>query len=344
MQKLIGEYGLECVQQYMHAIQTTAEIAVRNLMKEVAKKHSGEALESVDFMDDGTPIKLRIDINASDGSAVFDFSGTGTEVYGNTNAPVAITHSAIIYCLRALINSDIPLNQGCLNPVDIRIPQSSLLSPSRTAAVVGGNVLTSQRITDVVLRAFGACAASQGCTNNLTFGTGGKLSDDGVHVDGWGYYETIAGGAGAGPTWKGTSGVHTHMTNTRITDPEILEKRYPCLLRQFSLRQDSGGEGRHRGGDGVVRDIEFLAPVQCSILSERRVHRPYGMDGGGEGEAGLNLWITRDSATGLERRVNLGGKNTFKVRKHDRVVVMTPGGGAWGRKRSSDARSYLTKF
>ncbi len=200
--------------------------------------------------------------------------------------------------------------------------------------MVGGNVLTSQRITDVVLKAFQACAASQGCCNNLTFGTGGKSSeaDGGVHVDGFGYYETIAGGGGAGPGWHGQSGVHTHMTNTCITDPEILEKRYPCVLRQFTLRQGSGGVGVYGGGDGVVREIEFLDPVQCSILSERRVHRPYGMQGGGPGQPGLNLWVTRDEETGEERRVNLGGKNTVKVKRGDRVVIMTPGGGAWGRK------------
>ena len=232
-----------------------------------------------------------------------------------------------------MINSDIPLNQGCLAPISINIPPHSLLSPSRTAAVVGGNVLTSQRITDVVLKAFKACAASQGDTNNLTFGTGGK-DVDGKHIDGFGYYETIAGGAGAGPTWHGTSGVHTHMTNTCITDPEILENRYPCILRQFSLREGSGGAGAKKGGEGVIRDIEFLEPVQASILSERRVHRPYGMEGGGEGHAGLNLWVTTDEETGEERRVNLGGKNTVNVKNGERIVVMTPGGGGWGTVES----------
>ena len=331
IQNLISEYGLDCVQRYMYAIQTTAETAVRNLLKDLHTRFGDVPLSAVDYMDDGTPIKLCITIDGTTGSAVFDFAGTGPEVYGNTNAPVAITHSAIIYCLRSLINTDVPLNQGCLAPIDIRIPPYSLLSPSRTAAVVGGNVLTSQRITDVVLRAFRACAASQGCTNNLTFGTGGKTHED-EHVDGFGYYETIAGGSGAGPTWDGTSGVHTHMTNTRITDPEILEKRYPCLLRRFELREWSGGVGTRKGGDGVVREIEFLQPVQCSILSERRVHRPYGMEGGGEGECGVNLWVTKDPVSGEERRVNLGGKNTVQVRKNDRVVVMTPGGGGWGRE------------
>ncbi|KAK7893837.1 hypothetical protein LTR67_006538 [Exophiala xenobiotica] len=332
IQNLIAEYGLTCVQAYMYAIQSTAETAVRNLLRELVTRFGGQSLEAVDYMDDGTLIQLKIQIDNDTGSAVFDFEGTGPEVYGNTNAPVAITHSAIIYCLRCMINSDVPLNQGCLAPITIKIPPRSLLSPSRTAAVVGGNVLTSQRITDVVLKAFRACAASQGDTNNLTFGTGGKSEADGTHVDGFGYYETIAGGAGAGPSWSGQSGVHTHMTNTCITDPEILEKRYPCVLRQFTLRDGSGGVGAKMGGDGVVREIEFLEEVQCSILSERRVHRPYGMEGGGKGMVGLNLWVTRDEETGEERRVNLGGKNTVKVKRGDRIVVMTPGGGAWGEK------------
>jgi 5-oxoprolinase (ATP-hydrolysing) len=332
IQNLIAEYGLTCVQAYMYAIQSTAETAVRNLLRELVTRFGGQSLEAVDYMDDGTPIRLKVQIDSDTGSAIFDFEGTGPEVYGNTNAPVAITHSAIIYCLRCMINSDVPLNQGCLAPITIKIPPRSLLSPSRTAAVVGGNVLTSQRITDVVLKAFRACAASQGDTNNLTFGTGGKSEADGTHVDGFGYYETIAGGAGAGPSWSGQSGVHTHMTNTCITDPEILEKRYPCVLRQFTLRDGSGGVGAKMGGDGVVREIEFLEEVQCSILSERRVHRPYGMEGGGKGMVGLNLWVTRDEETGEERRVNLGGKNTVKVKRGDRIVVMTPGGGAWGKK------------
>ncbi|OAX82315.1 hypothetical protein ACJ72_03337 [Emergomyces africanus] len=325
---LIKEYGLERVHTYMYAIQSTAEIAVRELLKTTAKTLSS-TLEAVDLMDDGTPIALKITIDGEKGEAVFDFSGTGCEVFGNTNAPTAITHSAIIYCLRALVKSDIPLNQGCLNPIDIRIPPRTLLSPSKGAGVVGGNVLTSQRITDVVLKAFNACAASQGCCNNLTFGTGGKTAN-GEHVNGFGYYETIAGGSGAGPTWVGQSGVHTHMTNTRITDPEVFEKRYPCILREFSLRKGSGGRGLHPGGDGVVRDIEFLIPVQCSILSERRSHQPYGLQGGGPGASGKNLWVRRSEETSDDRVVSLGAKATVAMGKGDRIVVQTPGGGAWG--------------
>ncbi|KAJ5602593.1 Hydantoinase B/oxoprolinase-domain-containing protein [Penicillium hordei] len=330
---MIEEYGLDTVQRYMFEIQRTAELAVRTLLKDMYNRYGARPLEALDFMDDGTPIKLKITIE-EDGSAVFDFAGTGNEVRGNINAPEAITHSAIIYALRCMIKSDIPLNQGCLNPVDIRIPKPSILSPTGAAAVVGGNVTTSQRVTDVVLKALHACAASHGCLNNLTFGIDGKTDETGQVVPGFGYYETIAGGAGAGENWVGESGVHVHMTNTRITDPEILEKRYPCILRRFELRDKTGGEGRNRGGDGVTREIEFLTPVQCSILSERRVHRPYGMDGGEAGQCGLNLWLTKDKYTGLERTVNMGGKGSVPMNVGDKVVIMSAGGGGYGKSEA----------
>ncbi|KAJ5483078.1 hypothetical protein N7539_006524 [Penicillium diatomitis] len=332
IQTLINEYGVTTVQKYMYAIQATAETAVRNLLKGLHRKFGGKPLEAVDYMDDGTPICLKVTIDGSSGSAIFDFAGTGPEVYGSWNAPIAITHSAIIYCLRCMINADVPLNQGCLAPIDIRVPSPSILSPTKTAAVVGGNVVTSQRVTDVVFKAFRACAASQGCCNNLTFGTDAKIDAETgkVITPGFGYYETIAGGGGAGSTWNGQSGVQVHMTNTRITDPEILEKRYPTLLRQFTLRNGSGGRGKNPGGEGVIRDIEFLAPMQCSILSERRVHRPYGLEGGEDAQSGLNMWITKDTQSGEQRCINIGGKNTVSVQTHDRVVIMTAGGGGWG--------------
>ncbi|KAK4692765.1 5-oxoprolinase (ATP-hydrolyzing), partial [Lecanoromycetidae sp. Uapishka_2] len=277
---LISDYGEPVVQFYMRKIQDNAELSVRNLLKDVSKRFEGRNLSATDYMDDGSPIKLQITIDAKEGEAIFDFAGTGPEVYGNTNAPEAVTYSAIIYCLRSLIADDIPLNQGCLKPIHIKIPPKSFLSPSDKAAVVGGNVLTSQRVTDVILRCFNACAASQGDCNNLTFGFGGNAKEQGQATKGFGYYETIAGGSGAGPTWDGTSGVHTHMTNTRITDAEVFERRYPVILREFSLREGSAGKGQHRGGEGVVRDIEFRIPVQVSILSERRVFHPYGLEGG----------------------------------------------------------------
>lgn len=198
-------------------------------------------------MDDGSPIRLKITIDEVVGSALCDFTGSGYQVYGNCNAPRAITLSALIYCLRCMVGHDVPLNQGCLNPIKVIIPKNSILDPSDDAAVVGGNVLTSQRIVDVVLSAFQVCAASQGCMNNITLGD-----------ERFGYYETVAGGSGAGPKWHGTSGVHTHMTNTRITDPEILESRYPIILNKFCLRTDqSGGKGEFNGGEGVERELLF---------------------------------------------------------------------------------------
>ncbi|KYG47441.1 hypothetical protein M433DRAFT_2849 [Acidomyces richmondensis BFW] len=361
---LIEEYGEDVVQFYMKSIQDNAELSVKTLLKGVSKRFEGRDLRAVDYMDDGSPINLKVVIDGEKGEAVFDFTGTGPEVYGNTNAPEAVTYSAIIYCLRCLINEDIPLNQGCLKPVTVIIPKKSFLSPSGTAAVVGGNVLTSQRVTDVVLKAFAACAASQGDCNNLTFGFGGNIEGQDA-VKGFGYYETIAGGSGAGPGWNGTSGVHTHMTNTRITDAEIFERRYPVILHEFKLRQDSGGHGQYRGGDGVVRDIEFRIPVQVSILSERRVYHPYGLDGGEDAQCGLNIWVRRlpklQGADSNERHhkttsefrtlgvnnegqqetngetevdeyqyINLGGKNTASMQAGERIIIMTPGGGGWG--------------
>ena len=360
---LIEDYGEEVVQFYMHNIQDNAELSVKNLLKGVSKRFEGRDLSAVDYMDDGSPIKLKVTIDVEKGEAVFDFTGTGPEVYGNTNAPEAVTYSAIIYCLRCLISEDIPLNQGCLKPVKVIIPKKSFLSPSGTAAVVGGNVLTSQRVTDVVLKAFQACAASQGDTNNLTFGFGGNVEGEKA-VKGFGYYETIAGGSGAGETWDGTSGVHTHMTNTRITDAEVFERRYPVVLREFSLRAASHGAGQHNGGDGVIRDIEFRIPVQVSILSERRVYHPYGLAGGDNAQCGLNLWVRKvpkvkgsdadvqangdvggkqntseKSVNGEKadtqrdeevRYINMGAKNTASMQPGERIIVMTPGGGGWG--------------
>lgn len=339
VRKLIDEYTMPVVQLYMGAIQDAAELAIRNLFKSLAAKHTStdkEAaqLSAVDYMDDGTPICLTVTIDPRTGSAVLDFTGTGPQVLGNWNAPEAITNSAVLYALRCMVGNDIPLNHGCIKPIKLVIPPSSLLSPHGDAAVCAGNVLTSQRLVDVIFRAFRTCAASQGCMNNFTFGVDGARGTVGDQDEaiGFGYYETIAGGGGAGPTWNGTSGVHTHMTNTRITDPESLERRYPVVLRRFGLRAGSGGRGLKPGGDGVVREVEFRVPMTASILSERRAFAPYGMEGGGDGMRGLNTWIREgDSKNGkAEVRVNVGGKGSVKVSPGDRFVVETPGGGAWG--------------
>ena len=320
LQEMVQNWSLEVVQGYMKHIQDNAEESVRMMLQELSAREELPqvgTIHAVDYLDDGSPIRLALTIDRRDGSACFDFAGTGTELWGNLNAPKAVTHSAVLYALRCLIRQEMPLNQGCLNSIEIHIPDGSLLSPSEEADVVGGNVLTSQRVIDVILKAFRVCAASQGCMNNLTFGN-----------ERFGYYETIGGGAGAGPSWHGQSGVHTHMTNTRITDPEIMERRYPVLLREFSIRKGSGGKGEFDGGDGLVRELEFLEKLQVAILSERRSHAPYGMLGGEDGQCGRNLFLRRNGQV-----LNLGGKNEIQAHPHDRFRIETPGGGGWGVKK-----------
>lgn len=300
--ELISFYSLNVVQAYMNYIQQNAEIAVRDMLRQIAKdtlKRTGSTvLEAEEFMDDGSPIMLKVTIDEKEGTAVCDFTGSGTEVWGNCNAPRAVTLSALIYCLRCMVGHDVPLNQGCLAPIKAIIPQNSMLDPSESAAVVGGNVLTSQRVVDTILKAFRVCAASQGCMNNITFGD-----------EQWGYYETVAGGAGAGPNWDGAGGVHTHMTNTRITDPEILELRFPIILNRFCLRSDkSGGSGAYNGGEGVERELLFRKPVTLSVLTERRTLQPYGLAGGQPGKRGLNLLRKEDG-----RVISLGGKTVVDI-------------------------------
>ncbi|MEN8190634.1 MAG: hydantoinase B/oxoprolinase family protein, partial [Thermodesulfobacteriota bacterium] len=316
--EMVDYYGLDVVQAYMHHIQQTAEEAVRERLRELSLARGlapKDTVRATEYLDDGSPICLALTINREEGSATFDFTGTGAELWGNLNAPRAVSQSAILYSLRCLVEKNIPLNHGCMIPITCIIPDGCLLDPSPGAAVVGGNVLTSQRVVDVVLKAFGVAAGSQGCMNNFTFGS-----------EKFGYYETIGGGAGGGPDWHGQSGVHTHMTNTRITDPEILERRYPVLLREFSIRRGSGGAGKFRGGNGLVREIEFLEPLNVAILSERRVFPPYGLEGGEAGSRGENIFIRRN---GL--RLNLGGKNEIHAEPGDAVRICTPGGGGFGR-------------
>ncbi|VUC26728.1 unnamed protein product [Clonostachys rosea] len=314
---LIREFGLDSVIVYMNEVQSASSSAVRETLKKICKDKGRNIFEAEDFMDDGSRIKLKITIDPQTGNADFDFTGTSPQANGNWNAPIAVCNSATIYTLRCLVNADIPLNQGCIVPVNLIIPENSFLSPSKSAAVAGGNGLTNQRLVDTILKALEICAASNGCMTNFTFGL--------ATADGFGYYETIGGGSGAGPTWEGEDGVHCHMTNTRATDPEIMERRYPVLLRQFALRKGSGGAGKYRGGEGIVRELEFLIDMTAGILSERRVFQPYPMAGGQPGGRGENLLLRTDG-----RVINMGGKATCRVKAGDRIQIHTPGGGGYG--------------
>jgi 5-oxoprolinase (ATP-hydrolysing) len=255
-----------------------------------------------------------VGVDAGNARAVVDFAGTSPTSPSNFNAPSAIARAAVLYVFRSLIEESIPLNDGCLRPIEIRLPPHSLLSPEYPAAVVAGNVETSQCLTDALLAALGVCAASQGTMNNLTFGN-----------ERYQYYETICGGAGAGPGFAGASAVHTHMTNSRLTDPEVLEWRYPIRIARFAIRRGSGGDGLHRGGDGAVREIEFLEDMHAAILSSRRRVAPFGLAGGADGLPGRNTVIRASGA-----REALAGTAQVELVAGDRLLIETPGGGGYG--------------
>lgn len=337
LENLTEAYTLPVIQTYLSAIQSAADLAVRNLLKKVYSNSHGQKLRAVDFLDDGTLISLEILIDPELGEAVFDFSETGDEVYANLNTPKAILYSAVLYVLRCLINLDMPLNNGCLVPIKIITREGSIVDPSYEAAVVGGNVETSQRIVDVILKTFGAAADSQGTSNNLTFG----ITDEKNSIA-FGYYESICGGAGAGPNWNGQSAVHCHITNTRMTDVEVFEKRYPVIVHQYKVRENSGGDGAYRGGDGILREIEFTyGGLDISFLMERRSLAPHGIFGGKDGVRGVNTWLkteySQEKKALITRKIYLGGKASIKVAKGDRIVIMTPSGGGYGHPGSEVA-------
>lgn len=338
---LMDEYSQPVVHFYMKKIQENAEVAVRAYLKSAYRRFGSKPLTATDYLDNGSMMTVSISIDET-GFATLDFTGTSCEMLSNMNAPPAITYSALIYTLRLLIGSDIPMNQGCLAPTKVILPKNTFLNPSAKAAVCCGNTLTSQRLVDLLLRAFQAAAGSQGCMNCFGF-FGNCLDPDAADADadddaqetddssgfGFGYGETICGGEGAGPTWHGASGVQVHMTNTRTTDVEIIEKRYPVLLREFAIRAGSGGRGAFRGGCGVVRDWECRYPLTFGIITERRVHRPFGMRGGEDGQCGANYWVQREEDGG-ERWVNIGSRGQINMKTGDRCVIHTPGGGGWG--------------
>ena len=307
---LEAEVGAAAVPAYMGFVQDNAEAAVKRLLMGLKDGHFVQPL------DDGSQIQVQVAIDPKAGQARIDFTGTSSQQPGNLNAPASIAHSAVLYVFRTLLDEDIPLNAGVLRPLEIHLPAGSLLNPVYPAAVVAGNVETSQNIVDALYGALGALAASQGTMNNLSFG-------DAVHQ----YYETVCGGVGAGPGFNGASGVHSHMTNSRLTDPEVLEHTLPVRVESFGLRRGSGGRGQWKGGEGVTRRLRFLASMHGNLITSRRVVPPHGLSGG---EAGLpgRQWLERADG----KIQPLSGITAFEVAPNDVLQLETPGGGGFGKE------------
>ena len=309
LRRMVAHFGLDVVRAYMLHVQDNAEASVRRV---IGVLKGG----SFDYpLDNGARIRVKISIGEDRRSATIDFTGTTMQLPNNFNAPSAVCMAAVLYVFRSLVDDDIPLNAGCLKPLKVNIPAGCMLNPRFPAAVVAGNVETSQCITDALYGALGVMAASQGTMNNFTFGNARYQ-----------YYETVAGGSGAGPGFDGTDVVQTHMTNSRLTDPEVLEWRFPVLLEKFELRNGSGGVGRWRGGHGGVRRVRFLEPMTAAILSGHRLVRPHGMAGGGEGMAGRN-WVERADGSVVE----LGPADRTEMGAGDVFVIESPGGGGYGK-------------
>ena len=318
--KMVEHFGLDVVRAYMRHVQANGEESVRRVIG-VLKDGEFEVP-----LDNGAVIRVRIRIGADRRSAVIDFSGTSEQLPNNFNAPSAVGMAAVLYVFRTLVDEDIPLNAGCLKPLEVVIPDGSMLNPRYPAAVVAGNVETSQCITDALYGALGVLAASQGTMNNFTFGN-----------ERYQYYETVAGGSGAGPDFDGADVVQTHMTNSRLTDPEVLEWRYPVLLESFEIRRGSGGAGRHCGGDGAIRRVRFLEPMTAAILSGHRLVQPHGMAGGGAGKPGRNYVIRASRA-----QIELGPCDKIDVGAGDVFVIETPGGGGYGRPDQGSAYNRVS--
>ncbi|HXP03549.1 MAG TPA: hydantoinase B/oxoprolinase family protein [Stellaceae bacterium] len=305
---VVARFGLDLVRAYMRHVMDNAEESVRRVIDRIGDGSFAYT------MDDGSPLRVAITVDHQTRTATVDFTGTGGQRDDNFNAPPAVTRSAVLYALRCLVGSDIPLNDGCLKPIRLVIPLGTFLSPQPGAAVVAGNTETSQAVVNALLGAVGALACSQATMNNFIFGDATRQ-----------YYETICGGAGAGPGFNGTSAVHTHMTNTRMTDPEVLELRYPVRLEGFAIRRGSGGAGRWRGGDGAVRRIRFLEPMTAVIVSSRRNIAPFGLAGGAGGALGRQ-WVEREDGS----RHLMTGTDQTELAAGDVFVIETPGGGGYG--------------
>jgi 5-oxoprolinase (ATP-hydrolysing) len=309
LRRMVTEFGLEVVHAYMQHVQDNAEESVRRVI---------EVLKDGEFsyaMDHGAVIKVKVTLDKASRSGVIDFTGTSAQLPNNFNAPSAVCYAAVLYVFRSLVDDDIPLNAGCLKPLAIIIPEGSMLNPRYPAAVVAGNVETSQCLTDTLYGALGVMGASQGTMNNFTFGN-----------DRYQYYETISSGSGAGNGFDGCTPVQTHMTNSCMTDPEILEFRYPVRVEEHSIRYGSGGAGKWRGGPGALRRVRFLETMTAGILSGHRIVPPYGMAGGGEGQTGRN-WVERADGSVTALR----GSDETVCHPGDVFVVQTPTGGGYGR-------------
>ena len=307
--KMVAHFSLEVVHAYMQHVQDNAEGAVQRLLGVLNDGHFRYE------MDDGSAVEVTITVDREKRRARIDFSGTSAQLSSNFNAPSAVCRAACLYVLRTLVDDDIPLNDGCLKPIDIYIPEGCMLSPTYPAAVVAGNVETSQVITDTLYGALAVMGAAQGTMNNFVWGD-----------DEFQYYETLCGGSGAGPDFDGCDAVHTHMTNTRLTDPEVLEWRFPVRLEDFRIRTGSGGRGRHHGGDGATRRVRFLKAMTATILSGRRRVAPYGMAGGAAGALGRNYVERVDGSVD-----ELLGADRTEMQVGDVFVIETPGGGGYGK-------------
>ncbi|MEM9090591.1 MAG: hydantoinase B/oxoprolinase family protein, partial [Cyanobacteria bacterium P01_F01_bin.53] len=315
LNRMVKQFGLSTTCAYMQHVQDNAEHAVRRVITQLHKQHGSGRLSCQVPMDCGAQVNVCITINSAEKSAIIDFSGTSPQQPNNFNAPLAVCKAAVLYVFRTLVDTPIPLNAGCLKPLAIMVPEGSMLNPVYPAAVVAGNVETSQMVTDAIYGALGVMAASQGTMNNFTFGN-----------ERYQYYETICGGSGAGPTFPGTDAVQTHMTNSRLTDPEVLELRFPILLKAFSIREHSGGMGQYQGGNGVVRQLLFREAMTANLLSGRRQTEPFGIAGGQAGKSGQARVKRRD---GREER--LSATATVEMQPGDEITIETPGGGGYGR-------------
>jgi 5-oxoprolinase (ATP-hydrolysing) len=308
LKKIIGDFGFDVVRAYMGHVQDNAAESVRRVL---------DRLHDAEFsylMDQGTVIAVKISVDREKREATVDFTGTSEQQPTNFNAPAPVTRAAVLYVFRVMVDDEIPMNAGCLRPIHIVVPEASLLSPEYPAAVVAGNVETSQAVTDTLFGALGAMAAAQGTMNNLTFGN-----------EKYQYYETICSGSSAGPGFDGTDAVHTHMTNTRLTDPEVLEFRFPVLLEDFHIRSNSGGRGEWNAGNGISRRIRFLEKMDCAILSGHRRVRPFGLEGGLPGQLGENIVRRLDG-----RMETLEGSDQTVLEAGEAITIITPTGGGYG--------------